>query len=111
MYSATRPTRSQLTRSSFLSSLYDIEDRIGDCVDEAYAEDLVAELECLRDECQDSLDNMPWQLQETSESGMLLHERFEGLDEWIAEIEDIDWTSMTPEEAAQYIQDTNPGFD
>ena len=109
-FSKTYPKRSQLTQSPFLSELYDVEDRIGDSIDEDQAAEIICDLEALRDECQYSLDNMPEHLQEASDSGMLLQERIDNLEDWISEIENIDWESTTPEEAAEIIADANPGF-
>jgi len=91
-YSKTSPTRSQLTQSGFLSQLYDIQDSFEfDQNDlEGSVEAHIADIECLRDECQDSLDNMPEHLQESSSSGQLLQERIEALDNWTSELEGID---------------------
>ncbi len=90
--SKTYPKRSQLTRSSFLSTLYSLQDDF--IVDpdnlEGDRDDRVSEIEQLRDECQDSLDNMPEQLQENSESGQTLTERIEALNSWAEELEGID---------------------
>jgi len=53
------------------------------------AEDIASTLEELRDQAQDSLDNMPEQLQ-YSESGELLQERIDSLEDAISELEGID---------------------
>jgi hypothetical protein len=90
--SKTKPRRSQLTRSSFLGQLYDIEDDFsfdGDDL-ETSRDELVSTLEGIRDECQDSLDAMPDHLQDTSDSGCTLTERIEQLDEWISNLEAVD---------------------
>jgi hypothetical protein len=84
--SKTQPTRSQLTRSHFLSTLYSIEDSIPDAFIECNTTDLlqdavdqiISEIEELKDETQNSLDNMPPQLQD-ADSGQLLQERIDGL--------------------------------
>lgn len=109
-YSKTRPRRSQLTQSAFLSALYEIEDSLHDGLSEDAAEGLVEELEMLLDQCETSLDNMPYHLQDTSESGVLLRERIDALEEWISEIQNIDWETCGPGEAAQMIIDSEPGF-
>jgi hypothetical protein len=93
-YSKTRPKRSQVQSSPFLSQLYALEEGFQDrkfSFDDLETErdNFVAELETLRDECQDSLDNMPEHLQDTSASGELLNERIEILDSAISEIENI----------------------
>ena len=46
--------------------------------------------EQLRDESQESFDNMPEHLQETSESGMILEERINHLEDVINEIESVE---------------------
>lgn len=109
-YSRTRPRRSQLTQSGFLGAIYDLEDGLSDIITESEAQDFCGELEGLLDECQYSLDNMPEQLQDTSESGTTLQNRIEELEDWIGEINNIPWGDVTPEEAAEMIEDSNPGF-
>jgi len=77
----------QLTRSEFLSEYLRIAgDTATSISDWDGVQDLVSELENLRDETQDKLNNM------TAESGPtveLLEARVEGLDEWIDHIEDV----------------------
>lgn len=115
-YSKTYPRRSQLTQSGFLSELWDIEDGIDDRFEgltdpdeiESAKDDLVGELEALMEQCQESLDNMPYELQESSESGQLLQERVYGLEEWIGQIQSID-CDVTGEEVVEQINDANPG--
>lgn len=93
--SKTYPSRSQLTQSAFKQQMYEIEDRIGSIQADSFEDlavqrdDLVGELESLRDECQDSLDNIPEQLQEGA-SGQLLQERIDGLESAINELESVD---------------------
>lgn len=77
---------------------------------EDQAQDLLMELEELREQCQDSLDSMPYHLQDTSTSGQLLQDRIELLDEWASGIECIDWAHTLPEEAADIVEETNPGI-
>jgi len=99
-YSKIQPKRSQLTQSSFLAQLYDLEDTFefdsGNL--EESRSDLISQLEGLRDECQDSLDNMPEHLRDTSDSGILLQERIENLDEWISNLENVDLEDLEPTE-------------
>lgn len=109
-YSKERPRRSQLTQSGFLSTLWDLEDNLPDEIDEARAQELIQELEDLASECQDSLDNMPYHLQEASTSGQLLQERIDDIEDWTIEIDGIDWESVTPEQAAEIIANANPGL-
>lgn len=110
--SKTAPTRSQLTQSGFLSSLYEIEDRISDSVCEtkddfdSFKEELTGDIENLKDECQDSLDNMPEHSQESSSSGELLRERIDGLESWISEIEsiEVDWDEDSDDDESDAVQ-------
>lgn len=91
-YSKTYPKRSQLTQSGFLSTFYELQDNLSFDRDslEGSVQNLTSEIEQLRDECQDSLDNMPEHLQEASSSGELLTERIDALEEWQNELEGID---------------------
>ena len=92
-----RPRSSQLTQSSFLSTLYGIQESIEDgafnCDNaddfESTVGEVKSQLEELRDECQESFDNIPYQLQD-NDVGQLLQERIEGLDEWINAIESVE---------------------
>lgn len=96
-YSKTRPTRAQLTTSPFLSALYALEDDLPDAMEAADLEDLVNQLEELRDECETSLSNMPESLQ-YSPTGELLQERIDGLQSWIDEIASIDTSPLEEEQ-------------
>jgi gas vesicle protein len=93
--SKTKPRSSQLTQSSFLSQLYEIQESIADFSAEikedfdSFKEDLLDQIENLKDECQNSLDNMPDQLQ-YSPTGELLQERIDALDDWYSQIEDVE---------------------
>jgi len=95
MYSATPPKRSQLTRSAFLSALYDLQDGLAnrftdiDSIEDD-KQDLIQELNDMLDEAQGSLENMPEHLQETSDSGMMLQERIENLENWVNDLDNID---------------------
>ena len=106
--SSIRPTRSQLTQSAFLSQLYNLEDGMAKEYNQDEAETLVEKLEELVGMCEDSLSNMPEPLQDSSDSGMLLQDRIDCLYEWTEAIYNIDWDSITPEEAATLIADANP---
>lgn len=93
--SKTYPKRSQLTRSDYLATLYDLEDSIAEWSAEspeglaAMRDELVSDLETLRDEQEEKRDNMPEQLQDSG-SGELLQERYDALDGAISELESID---------------------
>jgi len=109
--SKTYPTRSQLTSSSFLSSVYDLEDSLPTInatdVDEfeSAKEDLLSSIEDLKQECEDSLSNMPEQLQESS----IHNERIEALENWISEVEsiscDIDEDSIREQVISEFYPD------
>lgn len=107
IYSKTAPKRSSLTRSGFLSSLYDIQDRMSDIrgnVSEAeelesLVEEIKDDLQSLKEETDDALERMPEQLQESSSSGELLLERSEALDEAINELECLDLGYEEPDES------------
>lgn len=94
-YSKTKPRPSQLTQSEFLSQYYGIQEQIEDFAPEApedvqeFVDDIVSQLEELRDECQDRFDNMPYQLQD-ADSGQMLQERIDECDSLISDLESID---------------------
>lgn len=104
--SKVKPRRSQLTRSAFLSDLYDFQDGADQSTAssvtdlESLKDEWVLRLEEMRDMCQDSLDNMPEQLRESSESGMVLQDRIEQLDDAINSLEsvDVDADELSPSE-------------
>lgn len=108
-YSKTAPRRSQLTRSGYLSAIYDLEDNV---IANAVADDslrdtiesLISDLETLRDEQQEKLDNMPDNLRENSMSGELLQERYDALDNAVSEYQDIDVDSC-PQETSDLDED------
>lgn len=112
MYSKTRPPRWKLTQSAFLFTLWQLEDSLslpGKAWASEDVDDLLEELRAMQEECEGSLENIPYQLQETSESGQLLRERMDGLENWIAELEGIDFDT-SPGEIAQAVRDSNPGI-
>jgi len=84
--SLTAPTRQQLTQSSFLQELYGIEDDIGALTAGAHLADelpeIIGRIEELGSQCEDSLSNMPEQLQESSSAGQMLQERIDALQSW-----------------------------
>ena len=106
--SKTYPSRQELTQSEFLCRVYDIEDELSvirtqietniegknkEEIEELIRDALemiIIEIGELRDECEDKLYNMPKQLQDTSEAGILLQERIDALEDWISELENID---------------------
>lgn len=94
-YSKTAPKRSQLTQNWFKVELYSIQEEIEEHENQ-YPEDVATlvesvteSIESLRDECQEHLDNIPEQLQE-SEAGQTLQSRIDALDDALSEFENID---------------------
>ena len=75
--------------------LYTIEEQIESFYAEnqeefdSYKEGILSEIETLKDEVQERLDNMPEQLQ-YAPTGELLQERIDALDEWYSELESIE---------------------
>lgn len=94
-YSKTPPKRSQTAGSSFYQELYSIDESIeeADIVDrdalKAILEESISSLEELRDQTQESLDNMPEGLQQ-GDTGQLMQERIDALDTYIDELQQID---------------------
>lgn len=91
-----KPTRSQMTGSDFLATMYGIEDdsiaglNIGDMEDaQSSVEAIVGELEELRDETESRHENMPEQLQDAP-TGELLQGRVDSVQEMIDELEAVD---------------------
>jgi len=104
-YSKEKPKRSRLTRSGYLSQLYDLQDRLNDLASVDTADDFKTDLEDIRDdiealkqECEESLERMPESLQESSSSGELLKERIETLEGAYDELDSIDTDYDEPDE-------------
>lgn len=93
-FSLTPPKRSQLTQSSFYSTLWDLEDTTiaNATADDGLGstrDDVVSQLEELRDTCQENLDNIPDQLKDGT-AGELLQSRIDALEEAIQEYEGLE---------------------
>jgi hypothetical protein len=92
--SKTMPRRSQLTRSDFYATMYDIEDAFAELNPESpnelrsFVEDQIAELQNVADECRDKQSNMPDSLQ-YSPTGELLEARAEAVDNIVSDLESI----------------------
>lgn len=90
-----KPTRSQMTSSDFMATLYDVEDSLSALSVEAMDDvegtisEIVGQLEELRDETEGRRDNMPESLQDAP-TGELLQGRVDSVDEMIGELEDIE---------------------
>ena len=93
--SKTPPKPKDLTQSDFLISLYSIEEEIENFIAsdkesfDAQKEDILSQIEQLKDEVDERLQNMPEQLH-YSPTGELLQERIDALDEWYNELEAIE---------------------
>ena len=94
-YSKERPKPSQLTQNWFKQELYSIQEKIEEFEPEdvedvaTFIDEIRDDAESLRDECQEHLDNMPEQLQD-SDSGQTLQERIDNLDSVIGDIDNFD---------------------
>lgn len=98
---ACAPRPKDLTNSEFLSTLYGIQetdfsgpDNIDDLA--SMVDEVKSDLETLRDEQEDKRSNMPEQLQE-SDTGNMLQERYDALDEAINNLDGVDLSFDEPE--------------
>jgi hypothetical protein len=97
------PKGSQMTLNTYKSTIRSMtenltgEDFYRDSF-EATVADMVSTLEEVRDTAQESYDNMPSHLAESSSSGQLLQERFETAESNIDAIESLDLEDLTPSE-------------
>jgi hypothetical protein len=73
-------------------------------------DDIVSQLEELRDECQEKHDNMPDQLQDSG-SGEILQGRADEIDSMIGELEGIDTEVCIDEDVKGGIEEDNPKED
>lgn len=92
-FSKTMPKPSQTTSSEFMSTVLGVEESLAELNLESdfksEIETAVSDLENLRDETQDKLDNMPEGLQQ-GDTGQLLQERVDEIDSMINDLEGID---------------------
>lgn len=114
MKSLTYPKPAQLTTSSFLQTLYAIEEAVAttDFVDWEDVQNIIDQIEDLRQECEDSLDNMPDHLRDTSESGEMLQERIDSLEGWANELLSIEseWEDLSDDEKIERVSSTSSGL-
>jgi len=85
--SKTPPKPSQLTRSEFMISLYELQEEQSSLTIED-AEDFASRIREIADECEEKIQNMPESLQ-YAPSGELLQERSESMNAWADEVEEI----------------------
>jgi len=102
LVSTAYPRPQQLTQSSFLITIYDLQDQQGDisATDtdelEGARDELRDAVQELLDTTQESFENIPESLQEAP-SGELLTERIDSLENWVQELDDFD-TDIEAEE-------------
>jgi len=89
-YSKTKPTEIQTTSSPFRRELLQLQAYIQHLTDPDDLDDIIDGIRSLADECEQNLANMPEYLQDTSEPGQLLLDRFDALNEWADELEAVD---------------------
>ncbi len=109
-YSKTYPKASQLTQSSFLSGVYSIQEEMSVFLPEAEEDiqtnidDWVSSIEDLKSECEDSLSNIPDQLQDGS-VGQMLQERIEAMDQWIDNLRNIDTDKQENQHIVEFLNE------
>jgi len=112
IYSKTQPKPSQLTKNPFKQELYSIQESLDNNTPtdadglSSLVDELRDSLEILRDTCQESFDNIPEQLQESSPAAITLNERIERLDEILGEIDSIDTDFDLDDVMSDYERDT-----
>ncbi len=103
--SKTAPRPSQLESSEYLIQYYSLREEAEDLSGGAEPEDiesLISSVEQLQSETQDKLSNMPDGLR-NGDTGVLLQERVDELEEWLAALRDIEQQvdESEPDPAAQ----------
>lgn len=102
-YSKTPPKASQLTSSEFLSSMYELEERISelsaDSLEDLQSEvqSIIDDLRQLGEEQEEKLSNMPDGLQE-GEVGQMLQERADECENMASELEGLDFDEPEADE-------------
>jgi hypothetical protein len=101
--SKTRPKGSQVASSEYERSVLALVEGLeaweGAWV-ESDRDDLVRELEEIRDQEQEKYDNMPEGFQQ-GDTGVLLEERVAAVDEWVSELENITFPEEGEEEEGE----------
>ncbi len=109
MASKEPPKPWQLTRSAFLQGVYQIQDDISNLtttdLDSSWIEDITTRIREVGEQCQESLDNMPENLQ-YSPTAELLQERVDAMECWADELENIEIPDMVS--LVDEIQDIEP---
>lgn len=106
--SKTKPKPQQLTRDDYAILLLDVDDIKDDLSVGMGGQDVSANLDSIKemldeakDRYQESFDNMPDQLQETSMAGEILTERIEALESYMEDFEGIEVNDDMNEEELQ----------
>lgn len=94
----------EVTTSDYQLSVGEIVYRWQDNYDvsEDGRDNIVSDLEYIRDDLQDRLDNMPEGLQQ-GDTGQLLQDRIDSIDAAISDLENIDFDEFDPEDEDQVI--------
>lgn len=101
--SKTRPRPSQTTGNPFMSQVYAIQESMDDCHPESLADiesqrdGWVEEIRALAEETEEKLNNMPDGLRE-GDTGQMLQERVDALNQWADDVENVDLDPGTPDE-------------
>lgn len=109
------PRASDLTQSAFWGAIGDLQAReFAACEDsdalESERDDIISELESLRDEQEEKRGNMPDALQE-SDTGNLLQERYDALDEAVNELQSADCSIDIEDEPEKNPKESDKKFD
>ena len=107
----SHPRPSQVTGSEFLSRVYGIEEDMADLTVEDLAEtgaedtieDIKGQIEEIKDEEEDKINNMEESGLDQSPTGELIQSRIDSLEEWINELDGVD-VDQDLEEVLEEIQ-------
>lgn len=111
--SKTRPKPSQVTPNETISSVLALVEDLEGC-EESWSEDdrdeLVNQLESIRDEEQEKFDNLPEGFQQ-GQTGMDIEDRISTIDQWIDDLGSIDFEAENEDETPwQQAMSTAPSF-
>lgn len=99
--SKTKPKPSEVASSEYERTLLALVENLNESDGSSWGEDdrddLVSQLEDLRDAEQGKFDNMPEGFQQ-GDVGMQIEEHISTLDDWIGELQNIDFEEETPNE-------------
>lgn len=113
--SKTPPRASQTTQSSFMQELYTQTEAIEDLSSdmpfdevESAVQDVISALNTLADQCEESRDNMPSQLQEAY-VGEMLSNRAEAVRNFVSELEGVSIDEDDLEDSVSSLQSCSYG--